>query len=87
MSAGLGGAAGMVVNKDDKNAGIFEGFFEDFPWVNDGRRYTTNGNEGLTESTMKAQAAAGELLAKLFKKYGVSAEENILIQYVKDMVA
>ena len=50
MSAGLGGAAGMVVNKDDKNAGIFEGFFEDFPWVNDGRRYTTNGNGGVARS-------------------------------------
>ena len=30
---------------------------------------------------------SGAQTAKLFKKYGVSAEENILIQYVKDMVA
>ena len=37
---------------------------------------STTLSEGLTESTMKAQAAAGELLAKLFKKYGVSAEEK-----------
>ncbi len=37
---------------------------------------STTLSEGLTESTMKAQADAGELLAKLFKKYGVSAEEK-----------
>lgn len=33
-------------------------------------------SEGLTESTVNAQAAAGELLANLFEKYGVSAEEK-----------
>ena len=32
--------------------------------------------EGLTESTVSAQVAVAELLARLFKKYDVSAEEK-----------
>lgn len=47
---------------------------------------STTLSEGLTESTMKAQAAAGELLAKLFKKYGVSAEEAAAEMLVTAMI-
>lgn len=37
---------------------------------------STTLSEGLTDGTMNAQAAAEDLLAKLFKKYGASAEEK-----------
>ncbi|SFA71773.1 hypothetical protein [Selenomonas ruminantium] len=47
---------------------------------------STTLSEGLTDGTVNAQVAAEDLLAKLFKKYGASAEKVAAEMLVKAMI-